>query len=73
MTAKVEIFTFNILNKSNNDVKIKFEDEALKEIFKYLKKNIPNKVNQFPPGKDKKTFKIDTYIDKKIKRKKILL
>ena len=70
MTAKVEIFTFNILNKSNNDVKIKFEDETLKEIFKYLKKNIPNKVNQFPPGKDKKTFKIDTYIDEKSKEKK---
>ena len=70
MTAKVEIFTFNILNKSNNDVKIKFEDETLKEIFKYLKKNLPNKVNQFPPGKDKKTFKIDTYIDEKSKEKK---
>lgn len=38
MIAKVEIFTFNIQNRSNNDVKIKFEDEALKEIFKYLKK-----------------------------------
>ena len=35
MIAKVEIFTFNIQNRSNNDVKIKFEDEALKEIFKY--------------------------------------
>ena len=70
MTAKVEIFTFSIINKSNNDVKIKFEGETLKEIFKYLKKNIPNKVNQFPPGNDKKTYKIDTYIDEKSKEQK---
>ena len=70
MTAKVEIFTFNIENKGNSDVKIKFEDETLKEILKFLKKNIPHKVNQFPPGKDKKTFKIDTYIDETTKLKK---
>lgn len=70
MIAKVEIFTFNIQNKSKVDVKIKFEDKTLKEIFKFLKENIPNKVNQFPPGKDKKTFKIDTYVDKTTQLKK---
>ena len=43
-----------------------FDSNTLEELFNYLKMNMPNKINQSPPTKkDKKTFKLDTQIDKK--------
>ncbi|CAL42665.1 conserved hypothetical protein [Flavobacterium psychrophilum] len=33
MITKVEIYTFNIHDKNNDDVKIKFEGNTLDEIF----------------------------------------
>lgn len=70
MITKVEIYTFNIHDKNNDDVKIKFEGNTLEEIFTFLKNNLPNKINEYPPNKDKKTFKIDTFLDKETNQKK---
>lgn len=70
MVAKIEIYTFNICNKIDKEVKFKFEDKILNEVFNFLKLNLANKINEYPPNKEKKTFKIDTFVDEKTKKKK---
>lgn len=66
MIAKIEIYTFNIVNKKNKEVKMNFDGNTLEELFKYLKINMPNKIEQFPPTKKhKKTFKLATKNDEK--------
>ena len=57
MVAKIEIYTFNIIDKKNDEIKINFDSNTLDELFNYLKINLQNKINQYPPTeKDKKTF-----------------
>jgi hypothetical protein len=59
MVAKIEIYTFNIIDKKNDEIKINFDSNTLDELFNYLKINLQNKINQYPPTeKDKKTFKL---------------
>lgn len=70
MIAKIEIYTFNICNKLDKNIKVMFENETLNEVFNFLKLNLANSINEFPPNKDKKTFKIDTFVDEKTKKKK---
>lgn len=63
MVAKIEIYTFNIVNAKNEEIKINFEKDSLNELFDYLKVNLQNKINQFPPTeKDKKTFKLASQV-----------
>jgi len=63
MVAKIEIYTFNIVNKKNDEIKINFDSNTLGELFDYLKVNLQNKINQYPPTeKDKKTFKLASQI-----------
>jgi hypothetical protein len=59
MVAKIEIYTFNIVNRKNDEVKVNFDSNTLGELFDYLKMNLQNKINQFPPTKkERKTFKL---------------
>lgn len=65
MNTKVEIFTFSIIDKSNENVKINFQEKTLDEIFEFIKSKFTEHVNMFPPTANHITYKLNTYVDQK--------